>query len=202
MDRLAVAECRGCLDAARTRASRPSHPSMSPESEPEFQPIASGLAISERRNAARAGNDDDCRRNTRSGGLLDNPIETRRSPHRRSSVEPQGHTKPISQRDGRPPVYETNPMADSDAALTLDETNPMSNFDGRSAVYETNPMADPDAALTLDETNPMADSDSARRSTKRTQCQTLTAGPRSTKRTQWPTLTPRAGLRNEPNVKL
>ena len=60
MDRLAVAECRGCLDAARTRAFRPSHPSMAPESEPEFQPMAYGLAISERRNAARAGNDDAC----------------------------------------------------------------------------------------------------------------------------------------------
>ena len=88
MDRLAAAQCHGCLDAARTRAFRPSHPSMAPESEPEFQPMAYGLAISERRNAARAGNDDDCRRNTRSGGLLDNPTETRRSPHRRSSVEP------------------------------------------------------------------------------------------------------------------
>ena len=89
--------------------------------------MAYGLAISERRNAARAGTDDDCRRNTRSGGLLDNPTETRRIPHRRLAVEPPGHT------------------------------NPVSNFDGKRA---------------------------------------------ATKRTQWPNLTPRAGLRNEPNVKL
>jgi hypothetical protein len=105
------------LDAARTRAFRPSHPSKSPESEPEFQPTAYGLAISERRNAARAGNDDHCG-GTRAvkSGLTIRP-ETRRSPHRRLAVEPQGHTKAISQPDGRPPVYETNPRSDRDPAL-------------------------------------------------------------------------------------
>ena len=51
----------GAVQFTTARTSPPQfHPWSSPESEPEFQPMAYGLAISERPNAARAGTDDDC----------------------------------------------------------------------------------------------------------------------------------------------